>query len=109
MERREFLVTVAAGAAALTGVRPLFAQGRGNPPDWSADPGKPAVADPAKLARISMMTLNFSPLLKLPPSPPNPNAQPAAPNPNAPPPPPRTLEIFDIAQMPADAYGPHNA
>jgi hypothetical protein len=105
MERREFLKSVTAGAVAFAGARALFAQGRGNPPDWTADPGKPASVDPAKLARISIMSLNFSPILKLPPSPPNPNA---TPNPNAAPPVPKTLEIFDLAQMLVDVYGVHN-
>jgi hypothetical protein len=103
MERREFLKTVSAGAVAVAGARALFAQGQRTPPDWTADPGKPAVADAAKLARISIMSLNFSPILKLPPSPPNPNA-----TPNPPPPVPKTLEVFDLAQMLVDVYGVHN-
>ena len=106
MERREFLIHTAAGAAALAGFSRLaLAQGRGGPPiDWSADPGKPANFPAAKLARISLMTLNFNPILKLPTS----GGAPPAPNPNAPPPVPKTLEVFDIAEMVADVYGVHN-
>ena len=47
-------------------------------------------ADPAKLARIAIMTLDFGNMLKLPN------------NANG------TLEVFDIAQMYADTYGVHN-
>jgi hypothetical protein len=112
MNRRDFLINTTAGAAAFAGLsRALFAQGRGGTPiDWTADPGKPANADAVKLARISMMTLNFSPLLKLPAAPaapPPPGATPPA-NPNPAPPVARTLEVFDIAQMVADVYGVHN-
>ena len=57
MERREFLVSAAAGVAAAAGFQRLgLAQGRG-PIDWSADPGKPGSFPAAKLARISIMTL----------------------------------------------------
>jgi len=105
MRRREFLMTAAAGVTAVAGLnRMTWAQGRGNPPDWSADPGKPSSANPAKLARISIMTLNFNPILKLATA----TAPPANPNPTAPPPIPRTLEVFDIAQMLVDVYGVHN-
>ena len=104
MERREFLLSAAAGAAAFAGLnRSVWAQGRGNPPDWSADPGKPANVSPDKLARISLMTLNFNPIIKSP-NPPNPNA---TPNPNAPPAS-RMLDVFDLAQMYVDVYGVHN-
>jgi hypothetical protein len=47
-------------------------------------------ADPVKLERIAIMTLDFSNLLKLPN------------NANG------TLEVFDLAQMYADTYGVHN-
>jgi xylose isomerase-like TIM barrel protein len=107
MERRDFLIHTAAGAAALAGFSRLArAQGRGGAPiDWSADPGKPGNFPAAKLARISLMTLNFSPILKLQTS----GNAPAAPaNPNAPPPVPKTLAVFDIATMVADVYGVHN-
>ena len=75
MERRDFLIYTSAGVAAFAGLgRELFAQGRGNatPIDWTADPGKPGNFPAAKLARISMMTLNFTPILKLPVNPPAP-------------------------------------
>ncbi len=115
MNRRDFMITTA-GVAAFAGLgRELFAQGRGQlggllpPTDWSADPGKPANAPAAKLARISIMTLNFNPILKLPVNPPNPNA---APNPNAPanaaPPPAKTLEPEKVSEYLADVYGVHN-
>jgi len=117
MNRRDFLINTTAGAAAFgTLGRALFAQVRGAqggllpPTDWSADPGKPANVDAAKLARISIMTLNFSAILKLPvnPAPPAPPREGAPANPNPAPPPPKTLEVFDIAQMVADVYGVHN-
>jgi len=111
MDRRQFLITTA-GVAAFAGMsRELFAQGRGGPPiDWTADPGKPSNAPAAKLARLSMMTLNFTPILKLPVNTPaTPPGAPAAPaNPNAAPPVARTLDVLDIAQMVADVYGVHN-
>ena len=104
MKRREFLLSAAAGAAAVAGMnRPAWAQGRGNPPDWSADPGKPANVSPGKLARISLMTLNFNPIIKSP-NPPNPNA---TPNPTAPPAS-SMIDVFDLAQMFVDVYGVHN-
>lgn len=97
MKRREFLIGGAA-AAAFAGTRSLWAQGTNPPnPQPPVDPGKPADADPAKLARISIMTLNFSNMIKLPGQTENPD------NPT-----PRTLEVFDIAQMLADVYGVHN-
>ena len=46
--------------------------------------------DPAKLARIAIMTLDFGSMLKLPT------------NPNG------TLDLFDVGQMYADTYGVHN-
>jgi hypothetical protein len=102
MQRRDFLLTAAAAAFAGAN-RIAWAQGRGTPPDWSADPGKPANASPDKLARISLMTLNFNPIIKSP-NPPNPNA---APNPTAPPAS-RMIDVFDLAQMFVDVYGVHN-
>lgn len=93
MKRREFLIGAASAAAVAGFARAGWTQGRGNAIDWSADPGKPAKADPAKLARISIMTLNFTPILKLP-------GQAESPT--------RTLDVFDIAQMYADVYDVHN-
>ncbi len=79
MRRREFLATAAA-ASALGISRSLRAQtGR--------------QADPAKLARIAIMTFNFNAILKLP-------EQPSSPA--------RTLEILDVPDMLADTYGVHN-
>jgi hypothetical protein len=74
MKRREFLMGVAAAAG-------LARRG------WAQS------GDHAELARISIMTLNFSSLLKLP-------GQVDSPA--------RTLEIFDLPQMYADTYGVHN-
>jgi hypothetical protein len=114
MERRDFLITAAAGAVAFAGLtRDLFGQGRGNaaPIDWTADPGKPGNFPAAKLARISMMTLNFTPILKLPinpPAPPAAGAPPPTSNPNPAPPVAKTLEVEHIAEMLVDVYGVHN-
>jgi hypothetical protein len=78
MKRREFLMS----AAAVSG---LAGTGR----VWAQAPG----ADKAKLARIGMMTLNFTSLLKTPYQPPSPE---------------RTLDLFDLPEMYADTYGVHN-
>src|SRR5262245_40109171 len=81
MQRREFLVGAAAGAAAAAG----FARtGRAQ---------TARKADPKKLARIALMTLDFGSMLKLP-------GQPDSPA--------RTLDVFDIAEMYADVYDVHN-
>lgn len=75
MQRREFL----AGAAAVAGlarVRSVGAQ----------------TSTQAKLDRISIMTLNFQRILRLPEMPADPL---------------RTLELFDIGTMLADTYGTH--
>ncbi|MEO8484615.1 MAG: TIM barrel protein [Acidobacteriota bacterium] len=79
MRRREFLAAATA-ASALSFGRTARAQ-------------KSRQADPAKLARIAVMTLDFNAILKLP-------TQPASPN--------RTLEILDVPEMLADMYGVHN-
>ena len=78
MERRDFLISAAA-VAGMTATRRMAAQGE-----------RPA-AD--KRARIAMMTLNFTNLLKTP-------GQPESPE--------RTLDLFDLPQMYADTYGVHN-
>lgn len=78
MQRREFLISAAAVAAAA-----------GSPSVW-AQSAKPA--DRSKLDRIAIMTLNFQSILKVPDVEANPN---------------RTLELFDIAEMIADKYGVH--
>jgi hypothetical protein len=93
MKRRDFLTRAAAVGPALAGlIQRAAAQG---PPDQSMPLGKgaPAAVAPDKLARISIMTYNFTSRLKLEGQPPNPN---------------RILEIFDIPQMYADVYGVHN-
>jgi sugar phosphate isomerase/epimerase len=93
MERREFLAGTAAGFVAAAGLtRSARAQGSQSNPA-PASPGVPAQVDPAKLARIAIMTLDFQNILKLP-------GQPDSPA--------RTLEIFDVPQMYADVYGVHN-
>lgn len=73
MERREFLYAAAAGA---------FAASRG----WTQN------RDQNKLARISIMALNFNAILK--------DNQPASPA--------RTIEIMEIGEILADRFGVHN-
>jgi sugar phosphate isomerase/epimerase len=80
MQRREFLVGAAVGAAAVAGLPKM---------SW-ASTGTRAKAD--KLDRISIMTLNFQSILRLPDLTPGPA---------------RTLEVMDIAEMLADTYGVH--
>jgi sugar phosphate isomerase/epimerase len=80
MQRREFLMTTAAAVGALKVARPAAGVAQ-------------QAADPRKLARISMMTLNFTTLLKTPHQPPSPD---------------RTLDLFDLPQMYIDTYGVHN-
>jgi sugar phosphate isomerase/epimerase len=88
MRRREFLIGAAA-AAGLAGTR------RG----WAQTPNR----DPAKLARIAIMTLSFQPILKsanqefADASRPAGSADPA-----------RTLDLMDIGQVYADKWGVHN-
>ena len=89
MKRRDFLITAGMSAAALARLHSrLWAQAGALP-----DRGKPAAASPAKLERVSIMTYNFTSVMKL-------ESQPASPD--------RTLELFDIADMFADTYGVHN-
>jgi len=76
LKRREFLMSAAA-VAGLGALRTVRAQD----------------ARQAKLARISMMTLNFTTLLKTPGQAPSPE---------------RTLDLFDLPTMYADTYGVHN-
>ena len=78
MKRREFLLSAAAVAA--TGLaRPLTARAA-------------QISKQAALDRVSIMTLNFQNLLKVPDTNPSPE---------------RTLELFDLPQMVADTYGVH--
>jgi len=81
MKRREFLVGAAAGAAAAAG----FAR-----PARAADVGQ--ASRQAALDRISIMSLNFQSILKVPDVPSSPE---------------RTLEFFDFPTMVADTYGVH--
>src|SRR5881296_1084568 len=78
MRRREFLMTAVA-AAGIGGTRGIRAQG-------------PSGIKPSTLDRISIMTLNFQRMLKLPDLPDAPE---------------RTLELFDVPEMLADKYGVH--
>lgn len=82
MQRREFLVGTAASAAAIVGWSRI---------GWAQ--GSPANVSPDKLARVSIMTLNFNSILKLP-------TQDATPE--------RTLALLDLPQMYVDVYGVHN-
>jgi hypothetical protein len=82
MERREFLVSTAAAVAGLAASRSAWGQAA---PQWSK-------VKQSTLDRISIMTLNFQRILKVPDVQDSPD---------------RTLELFDVAQMVADTYGVH--
>jgi Xylose isomerase-like TIM barrel len=89
MKRREFLIGTAA-AAGLASIRRGWAQA-GNPSAGSSQSAsKP---DPAKLARVAIMSLSFNSILKSASQPDNPA---------------RALDIMDLGQMYADRYGVHN-
>jgi sugar phosphate isomerase/epimerase len=99
MKRREFLVGAAVSAASVVG---LPGQGTQAPPAGGQPGGGqqgrgggrgrvPAPVPPAKLARISLMTLNFNGYLR------NPNE----PNPT----PDQTLTPFDLPKMYVEIYG----
>jgi sugar phosphate isomerase/epimerase len=93
MNRRDFMRGAAAIAPALAAFpQRAVAQGA---QDLAAplDKGAPAAVSAAKLARISIMTYNFTSRLKL---------EGQAQNPN------RILDLFDIPRMFADTYGVHN-
>jgi hypothetical protein len=93
MKRRDFLTGALAGWPVVAGfAQSAIAQGAR---DQAAglDTGAPATVSAAKLARISIMTYNFTSRVKL---------EGQAPNPD------RILEVFDIPQMFADTYGVHN-
>jgi sugar phosphate isomerase/epimerase len=66
-------------------------QGRGGQGGRGRGPGTPANVPAAKLARVSLMTLNFSRLLKFPWT--------QHPNEN------QTLDLFDLPKMYQDVYG----
>jgi sugar phosphate isomerase/epimerase len=104
MKRREFLVGTAAGAAALAGMSSIsWAQG-GQAPAAPAAPGRgrqagpgrggPAQVAPEKLARVSLMTLNFGAYM-IPA-----NGTPTTAD--------QTLTVFDLPKMYVDMYGVHN-
>ena len=93
MKRRNFLFSTALGAPAMaTFTKSALAQ-RAAEPAPPLDRGTPAAVSAVKLARVSIMTYNFTSRLKLEGPPPNPN---------------RVLEVFDIPQYFAETYGVHN-
>jgi sugar phosphate isomerase/epimerase len=103
MKRRDFLVGAAASAASVVGMAGQEAQtpvpgGRQGAPGGQGGGGGrgrgPAPVAPEKLARISLMTLNFNGYLR------NPNNQ----NPT----PEQTLTPFDLPKMYVETYGVHN-
>jgi sugar phosphate isomerase/epimerase len=102
MKRRAFLVGAAVSAVGVVGLR-----GQGQPPAQGGRQGAgehgrggggrgrgPAPVPPAKLARISLMTLNFNTYIR------NPNNQ----NPT----PEQTLTPFDLPKMYLENYGVRN-
>jgi hypothetical protein len=102
MNRRRFLSSAAAGAAGMTalsgsvfgqGQAPATttpAQGRGGQ-GGGRGAGLPANVPAARLARVSLMTLNFRTMLKFPWTQ-NPNEN-------------QTLDVFDLPKMYQDVYG----
>jgi sugar phosphate isomerase/epimerase len=98
MKRRDFLFTAAAGAVSvigLQGAQQAPGRGTGGAPQGRGGRGRgPAPVEPAKLARISLMTLDFNSYVK------NPE--------NANPSPDQTLTLFDLPKMYVDMYGIHN-
>src|SRR5688572_26809221 len=104
MRRRDFLGRVAVGAAGLVGVTaqgsqapaPAGPQGAPNAPQGrGGGRGRgPAPVAPEKLARISLMTLNFNSYLR------NPNTQNPTPD--------QTLTLFDLPKMYVETYGVRN-
>jgi hypothetical protein len=103
MNRRSFLSSAAAGAAAMTalsgsvfgqGQAPATTtptQGRGGQGGGGRGTGSPANVPAAKLARVSLMTLNFGNMVKFPWTQ-NPNEN-------------QTLDVFDLPKMYQDVYG----
>jgi sugar phosphate isomerase/epimerase len=78
---------------------PAAGRGGGAPFSPLGQPGTPANVAAHKLARISLMQLNFNGLLV---------PQPSANNPNPTPSPQQTLTIFDLPRVYVEAYGVHN-
>lgn len=103
MNRRKFLAGAASGAAAVAGLTATgIAQAQapaGAPPAAVGQTGgrgrggSPANVSAKKLARIEIMSLNFSNIIKLP-------WQEATPQ--------RTLDIFDLPRFYVEAYGVRN-
>ena len=103
MNRRRFLARTAAGAAAMSALGvAAFGKGQGQaattPPQGQGGQGRggrgagsPANVPAAKLARVSLMTLNFGNMLKFPWTQ-NPNEN-------------QTLDVFDLPKMYQDVYG----
>jgi len=103
MNRRKFLSSAAAGAAGITALSgsvfgqgqapgtPTPAQGRGGQGGGGRGAGLPANVPAAKLARVSLMTLNFRTMMKFPWTQ-NPNEN-------------QTLDVLDLPKMYQDVYG----
>jgi len=100
MNRRMFLAGTTGAAAAAALGSAAFAQGRAataapqgrnQQGGRGRGPGTPAHVPAAKLARVSLMTLNFSSMLKFPWTE-NPNEN-------------QTLSVLDLPQMYQDVYG----
>jgi hypothetical protein len=106
MNRRSFLVGAASGVAAFTGIAAAQAPAAPAAPAAGAAAGRqgggggrgrgggPANVPAAKLARLSMMTLNHGSMLKLPWN--------STPNEN------QTLALLDLPQYYIDVYGIRN-
>ena len=103
MNRRDFLVGATVSAASVVGLAGQGAQapappgrhgGAGGPGVGGGRGRGPAPVAPAKLARISLMTLNFNSYLK------NPNSTDPTPD--------QTLTPFDLPKMYVENYGIHN-
>ena len=103
MKRRDFLLGAAVSAASVVGLPGQGAQtpapgGRQGAPGGQGGGGGrgrgPAPVAPAKLARISLMTLNFNSYLK------NPDNQNPTPD--------QTLTPFDLPKMYVETYGVHS-
>ena len=116
MNRRTFLTSTTAGAAGVAALgiggaaqAPAPAAGQGREggrgrgtltgAQQLGNPGTPALVAPSKLARVSLMQLNFNAVLKPEPTERNPNP---TTNPN------QTLTIFDLPKVYVESYGVHN-